>query len=282
MIPCPICVLKAARMLSTRVGQSGRDCNNRPFVLKPVSQSIFEHLQEFRNEFENHTHLRIHIDQIEKENIVVYEYFKTDLLSLVENYPALPITMRKTILKEVGLALAEISMHAKNWIHLDVKPNNFHLEKLALGDLDCALKLKGERLLNDRTGNVMWRSPEGQRGKGVGKPSEVFSFALLCLYVITGVQIFDLNFEEVETEPEVVVYALKKHVNVEKAGGLVTSLWQAIRENEAYDDLAEWSEDVFPNLNDEANRLILRMTDLNPARRAPLSDTITERYWNVG
>jgi hypothetical protein len=28
-------------------------------------------------------------------------------------------------------------------------------------------------------GNVMWRSPEGQLGKGVGKPSEVFSFALL-------------------------------------------------------------------------------------------------------
>lgn len=52
---------------------------------------------------------------MEKENIVVYEYFKTELLSLVENYPALPITARKTILKEVELALVE--MHAKNWIH---------------------------------------------------------------------------------------------------------------------------------------------------------------------
>lgn len=85
-------------------------------MLKPVSRSIFEHLQEFRNEFESHPRLRIHIDEIVKENIVVYEYFKTDLLSLVENYPALPVIARKTILKEVGLALAE--MHAKNWIHL--------------------------------------------------------------------------------------------------------------------------------------------------------------------
>lgn len=25
----------------------------------------------------------------------------------------------------------------------------------------------------------MWRSPEGQLGRGVGKPSQVFSFALL-------------------------------------------------------------------------------------------------------
>lgn len=28
-------------------------------------------------------------------------------------------------------------------------------------------------------GSVMWRSPEGQLAKGIGKPSEVFSFALL-------------------------------------------------------------------------------------------------------
>ena len=55
----------------------------------------------------------------------------------------------------------------------------FMLEKVALGDMDCALKLEGEKLLNATIGNVMWRSPEGQLGRGIGKPSEVFSFALL-------------------------------------------------------------------------------------------------------
>lgn len=57
--------------------------------------------------------------------------------------------------------------------------DQFQLEKVALGDMDCALKLEGQKLLNQRMGNVMWRSPEGQLGKGVGKDSEVFSFALL-------------------------------------------------------------------------------------------------------
>lgn len=32
----------------------------------------------------------------------------------------------------------------------------------------------------------MWRSPEGQKGKGIGKPSDVFSFGLfvseLCFW----------------------------------------------------------------------------------------------------
>lgn len=96
-------------------------CDNRPFVPKPVSQSIFEHLREFRNEFESHPRLYIHIDQIENENIVVYEYSKTNLLLLVENYAALPLTARKTILKEVGHSLTE--MHAKNWIHLGTIPS---------------------------------------------------------------------------------------------------------------------------------------------------------------
>jgi hypothetical protein len=59
------------------------------------------------------------------------------------------------------------------------KNDQFQLEKVTLGDMDCALKLEDQKLLNQRMGNVMWRSPEGQLGKGVGKPSEVFSFGLL-------------------------------------------------------------------------------------------------------
>ncbi len=57
--------------------------------------------------------------------------------------------------------------------------NNIEIERAALADLDCALHLDGEKLLNHRMGNVMWRSPEGQAGKGVGKPSEIFSFGLI-------------------------------------------------------------------------------------------------------
>ncbi len=143
--------------------------------------------------------------------MVIYEGFTTDVLSLVKNYPPLPLKARKTILREVGRGLED--MHARNWIHLgishssclvcrcpsaycspiilDLKPDNvfvnwhidkedkFHLERVALGDLDIALQLKDEKLFNHRIGNVMWRSPEGQLGKGVGKHSEVFSFGLL-------------------------------------------------------------------------------------------------------
>ncbi|KAJ4376357.1 hypothetical protein N0V83_001640 [Neocucurbitaria cava] len=219
MILRPARVFKVARMLSTFVGQSGREyklhkvlqrhpkkpevsvclalCNYKPFVLKPVSQSIFDHLQEFRTEFGSHPRLRNHIDQNEKDSIVFYEYFKTDLLSL-------------------------------------------------------------------------------------------------CLYVITGVQSFNLNFDEIDTEPEVAVLfkllatfgplpddALVTHVKDMKAGQLLTDFWQVIWEREVRGSFVEWEEDVFPNLDDGAKRLILRMTKLDPARRAPMSDIGTDAHWGV-
>lgn len=88
--------------------------------MKPVSSSILEHLQELQVEFESHPGLRTHVDKIKEENILVYEYFKSDLLALVENYPPLPLTARKKMLKEIGNSLAE--MHEKNWIHLGTRP----------------------------------------------------------------------------------------------------------------------------------------------------------------
>ncbi|OAL57054.1 putative serine/threonine protein kinase [Pyrenochaeta sp. DS3sAY3a] len=276
---------------------------NQFFVLKPVSPSIFGHLREFNREFSDNPHLRTHVDYSDKQNVVVYEAFTTDVLSLVKNYPSLPLNARKAILRDVGGGLKD--MHAKNWIHLDLKPDNvfvnwridkedkFHLEKVALGDLDVALKLEGEGLFNHRIGNGMWRSPEGQVGKGVGKHSEVFSFGLLCFYVITGVEWLHADFATLEVEPESVILfkllsafgplpdGLVKHVNDAESGELMRALWQAISGDETNELFESWSSETFPNLDSEVKRLILRMTNLDPAKRASMSDIMADNYWNL-
>jgi serine/threonine protein kinase len=75
----------------------------------------------------------------------------------------------------------------------DVKPDNILVDwasdedgnktvtKAALGDFDIALQLKdGKPLYGPHAvGNVMWRSPEAQTGRGVTKASDVFSFGLV-------------------------------------------------------------------------------------------------------
>jgi hypothetical protein len=66
----------------------------------------------------------------------------------------------------------------------ETNEGQFEIERVVLSDLDCSLQLEGDKLLNARIGNVMWRSPEGQIGKGIGRPSDVFSYGLLVSWTI--------------------------------------------------------------------------------------------------
>jgi hypothetical protein len=74
--------------------------------------------------------------------------------------------------------------------------------------------------------------------------------------------------------------ALIKHVKDEEAGTLLKGLWQAIVEDESNEAFEQWSEEIFHNLDSEAKRLILRMTNLDPAKRAVMSDIMMDPYWN--
>jgi serine/threonine protein kinase len=105
------------------------------------------------------------------------------------------------------------------------------------------------------------------------------------------VQLLHFDFAELDTKPEVVVLfkllstfgplpdALVKHVDDAKASELLADLWQAVKENDVNGDFADWTEDVFPNLTDEAKRLILRMANLDPAKRATMSEILKNSYW---
>ena len=124
-----------------------------------------------------------------------------------------PLAERKKILRRAGEAIQEL--HSKDWIHIgklsaiqeslslrpltnqsdlaDVKPDNILVSwtcdkqgnktvtDVALGDFDIAFKSEGgePRHTPYAIGNVMWRSPEGQTGKGVTKASDIFSFGLV-------------------------------------------------------------------------------------------------------
>ncbi|KAI4213217.1 MAG: hypothetical protein LQ351_004163 [Letrouitia transgressa] len=168
------------------------------------------------------------------------------------------------------------------------------IERIALGDLDCALKLAGEKLLDHKIGNVMWRNPEGQTGKGVGKPSEVFSFGLVCLYTITGVETLHPNFEHLKNEgiePEqVILYRMLSmfgpapleliaHVNDEYWSELLMALSEVVAEEDPSKRFVQWRETDFPNLNLEAKRMILRMTNLDPEKRAKMEQIMEDPWW---
>lgn len=89
---------------------------NECFVLKAVTKPFFELSQTLAAEFAGSSRLRMHIDCNERQDILVYPYFRDTLLGLIQNDPDFPPTERKKILQHVGEAIQEL--HARHWIHL--------------------------------------------------------------------------------------------------------------------------------------------------------------------
>jgi serine/threonine protein kinase len=132
---------------------------------------------------------------------------------LIQHDPEFLAAGRLKILRQVGEAIQEL--HNKDWIHIynlflleghrmiffransrtlaDIKPDNvlvnWHSDKVgsktvsnaALGDFDLVFRLENAKPCNTpyAIGNAMWRSPEGQTGKGVTRASDIYSFGLV-------------------------------------------------------------------------------------------------------
>lgn len=66
-------------------------------------------------EFVGSKRLRLHVDCNPEEGILIYPYFKTTLLALVEEDSELPLAERKKLLRSVGKGIQEL--HNKDWMH---------------------------------------------------------------------------------------------------------------------------------------------------------------------
>ncbi|OIW30431.1 kinase-like protein [Coniochaeta ligniaria NRRL 30616] len=186
-------------------------CGNEPVVFKQESKSIFDLSRRLADEFAGSRRLRMPIDFIPEERIVVYPYFADTLLDLIRADPEFPPAELKKVLRSVGEAIQEF--HTKGWLHLDVKPDNVFVNwtceggnktvtSAALGDFGIAYKQVGTTPLRTGValGNFMWRSPEGQTGSGITKASDIFSYGLVCIYALGGGDLLLLEDEKVLAE----------------------------------------------------------------------------------
>ncbi|KAG4443809.1 hypothetical protein IFR05_000709 [Cadophora sp. M221] len=230
---------------------------------------------------------------IEGDRTLVYEWFKDNLLQLIRKHQSIPLASRKWILRETGEALRDY--HAKNWIDIDVKPDNVFVdwsldeqgqvkpERAALGDLDCSLKLEDGDLLRipngGMIGNVMWCGPEQLTGQGIGKPSDVFASGLICLFVITNQEKLHPNFQELDQQvPQELITHIDDDIWAERITKFAESLeGMGLGETER---LENWPQEEQPDLDFETKRFISRMTNLDPAKRATMEEVMADAWWN--
>jgi serine/threonine protein kinase len=195
----------------TRLNRS----ENGTFVIKRVPRLFWDHNMRLAADCAGSRSLRLHVDSNQEEGILIYPYFRSTFLALVQDYPDFPVGERQKILRRVGEAIQEL--HSKDWVHLgtyaamtnltdlrafsltiffrylDIKPDNILVNwtydedgdktvtDVVLGDFDISFKSANgkPRCTPFAIGNVMWRSPEGQTGRGMTKASDMYSFGLV-------------------------------------------------------------------------------------------------------
>ena len=184
---------------------------------------------------------------------------------------------------------------------------------VALGDFDTAFKLEDgkPRQTPYAIGNAMWRSPEGQTGRGVTKASDIFSFGLVvsepgsslrihtnlrsqCIYTLGGGEFLLLeNYEELKShrisaEQEILTRhfcyfglipeGLLKQINSEKWGKALKEASKvaerAINEQPEL-RFERWGEELGP----EAQDMISGMTNPDPTARITINQVLSHPWW---
>ncbi|GAB1739782.1 hypothetical protein NU219Hw_g4719t1 [Hortaea werneckii] len=168
---------------------------HREYVLKDIPEHIHDHFnQEIRPQLQygSPNRLRLPIDTIPQQRIFVYEHLESDFLNLLRQRPSLDA--RRRILRTSLEAIADL--HKRDIVHLDVKPDNIlvdyeqhdkgtTVERVMLSDLENAAHLpNGRRIKGTLAGSDVWRSVEAHLKGELGKPTDMFSFGLVCIFAM--------------------------------------------------------------------------------------------------
>jgi serine/threonine protein kinase len=72
---------------------------------------------------------------------------------------------------------------------------------------------------------------------------------------------------------------LLTHINDEEWVGLLRQLSQMMADQSPSQHFEQWDEKDYRNLDPDTKRVISRMTDLDPARRATMDEILKDPWW---
>ncbi|OAT02377.1 serine/threonine protein kinase, variant [Blastomyces dermatitidis ER-3] len=274
--------------------------NGKKYVMKNIFHTEFEYQLDLQTPLASCPNLRVVMDTIPEHLLFVYNYFTDDLLELAKK-ENLSDTERKRILRATLAGLADL--HDQSILHGDIKPNNvfvdydenpdgsIRINQVQIGDLEMGSMVPpGLNVRGARLGNPMWRSPESHAAARINRPSDIFSFGLVCIYTMLQKIIFRIDSEGLTEEEKERLVARRLLSHFGDSPGLV-----GLVEHLDY-DAASWRDlvlDVIKEFSpknprkpfsmwedvDECFRdLITKMTSLDPTRRITAREAL-EHPW---
>ncbi|EFE29951.1 uncharacterized protein ARB_03292 [Trichophyton benhamiae CBS 112371] len=266
------------------------------FVLKNVPD--FEYLQKVYQKVDGCSYLRLPQDSMAERSMFVYRYLTADFLNLPVK-KELPLDITKRVLRDALQGLA--ALHDNNIMHNDIKANNILVDQkddgsitdVRLGDLeDAAIVPPGCGISGRQLGNWMWRSPEAHAEGPMTPPSDIFSFAVVCIYAVHRRLIFSVDESELGAGEEILAHVIERQISYFADEDSIQEFLELIRES-------PWAE-VFKITRDGFNKenprkpfalwkgvdpafkdLICRMTHFNPGKRITARGAL-EHEWFKG
>ncbi|CAJ2509201.1 Uu.00g142270.m01.CDS01 [Anthostomella pinea] len=274
--------------------------DEKMFVLKSLFAHEYNYALPLQLRFGRSPYLRALRDTVPDQKMFVNEYLTDHLLNFA--FKDLSLGVHKRILRDTLRGLA--ALHAQNIAHLDIKANNIMLDyhetpqgivvdRVQLSDLeDSTLIPPGQALRGMQVGNQYWRSPEAHVQGAVGKPSDIFSMAIVFIFMrLRSVIFLADNAQKMDPTSDILTSQMSYFAEWKDFRGFLDYLgskhpWagdfrrmaNSFNEDNPRRPFAVWKSDL---LDDEFKDLIGKMTNFDPQKRITAQEAL-EHPWFIG
>ncbi|KAI1291253.1 kinase-like protein [Xylaria venustula] len=259
----------------------------KQFILKDIIPGDFDYVISLQKHVEHSPYVRTAVDSVPERHMFIFPYLAKGLLHI--DTAALSSVAKKAIIRDALTGLADL--HDKNIIHTDIKPTNIMMDSqngdlkwcnVQITDLEAAVILppKAKGLTDRLSGNHFWRSPEAWARGIQNTPSDIYSFAVVAIFVWTGSMVFFSDKANRASPEEQANLILSRHLsffasNEQDFEGFIAyhqennpfverikELCKTFTEEKLRLPFGRWQQ-IDPQFRD----LVCKMTCINPLRR---------------
>ncbi|ORY60998.1 kinase-like domain-containing protein [Pseudomassariella vexata] len=274
------------------------EADKKKFVLKNLFESEYNYALSLQPKLSASPYLRAVHDTIPGEKMFVNEYLSDHLLNFAWKDLTLPV--KKRILRDALRGLA--AMHDHDIVHLDIKANNIMVDyrqtrdgivvdRVQLSDLEDSTHIPPKSELRGlQVGNHWWRSPEAHVKAAINKPTDIFSFAIVSIFLLLRRVIFWMDLPQ-NSDPSFAILErqISHFADWDDFDGFLDYLgrghpWRqnfsqiakTFNENNPRRPFSLWRSDV---LDEDFKDLIGKMTNFDPRKRITAREALEHRWF---